>query len=246
MKSILLLSCTFLSFGMACENQNIPPDSEAVIRQQLTISDPSGLFWSDSEQKLFVVSDNTGHVYELNEDFEVVDKIKTDVADAEGMCIMDGNIVIANEALNTLDWYDTDGDPIFRLAPAYPESISSKNGIEGLCYRKETNAFHFVIEKKPRLMGTFKWATMQFEFKEIDFAEDFSGIEWDQKREAFWIVSDQSKKAFLYKENAGVLHTISLPEKGAEGVAYDVKKDRLFICYDDSETLEVYDLSKID
>lgn len=95
-------------------------------------------------------------------------------------------------------------------------------------------------------MGTFKWATMQFEFKEIDFAEDLSGIEWDHKREAFWIVSDQSKKAFLYKENAGVLHTISLPEKGAEGVAYDVKKDRLFICYDDSETLEVYDLSKID
>lgn len=246
MRGLFFLVCLIFQMNSSCESKSIPPSSEATMREQVDVSEPSGLFWSARDEKLFVVSDNTGNVYELNGDFEIENKIKTNVSDAEGICIVEGKIVIANEALNTIEWHDMEGEPIFRLAPAYPESISSKNGIEGICYVKERKGFYFLIERKPRLIGFLNWPSMEINFNKVDFAEDLSGIGWDPKRNAFWIVSDQSKKAFLYSESKGVLHTILLPEKGAEGVAYDAKKDRLFICYDDSEILEVYDLSKID
>lgn len=246
MRRVFLVLCTMLQINSSCGNKNVPPSTEAMIRQAIEVSEPSGLYWSDREEKLFVVSDNTGHVYELNEAFEIEKRIQTEVSDAEGLCMAAGKIVIANEDLNTIEWHTQQGKPLFRMAPAYPQSISSKNGIEGICYVEHKEGFYFVIEKSPRLIGFLNWSTMEIQFQEVDFAEDLSGIDWDVKRDAFWIVSDQSQKAFLFSEQQGVQYTLDLPEKGAEGVAHDARKDRLFICYDNSEILEVYDLSQIE
>ena len=81
---------------------------------------------------------------------------------------------------------------------------------------------------------------------------DFSGLCYDQRRDYFWIISDQGKRWFLYDWNSNqVIQSakLSYQKKGkdreikkAEGVAIAPHTQRLYIVSDEEVKLYVFEI----
>jgi uncharacterized protein YjiK len=75
---------------------------------------------------------------------------------------------------------------------------------------------------------------------DIDFALDISDLDSDVRTGGLFILSDESKKLFVWNETAGLKAAYSLPHKKYEGVAYDPAKKTFALVNDARQTLDYF------
>jgi uncharacterized protein YjiK len=247
-KNIFVLIITiFVLVGCKLEDSvSTPEPSPGIISKigeyRTDVSEPSGLTLGANNSTLWTVSDNTNHVYQLSLNGTILKELFFEGNDLEGITFdkRDGTLWIAEEQLRQIVHIDTNGNELGRFTVTGLEG-SGNSGLEGICL--DTTFTTFVLnEKSPRL-----WAKLDNNYaaqtiKEITEVDDLSGIYFDRKRNAFWIVSDQSQLFFLWDEENGVTQKAELEYQKAEGVAVDTDREIVYIVSDATWKLYVYSL----
>lgn len=244
------------------------------------LTEPSGLVLSNGHDGIWTVSDDTEKVFKLDLEGQVVpsESFEISVAGLEGITLdptgeflltvrEESNEIIRMEIaegeitdqrrLADMAGYDT-------IAPFFVGGGANK-GLEGITWNTHTNTIFVVKEGEPGLLvevspdlQTIKGHKVLNEdngFRDTSLSSDeidFSGLCYDPTRSAFWIVSDQAKRVYLYDWAANqVVDSAPLgygndgnyeEVQKAEGVAVDPQANRLYVVSDEETRLYVFDV----
>lgn len=239
------------------------------------LTEPSGVALKHDGSALWVVSDNVGRIYELGLDGEISRSFDIEAKDLEGITAgPDDPIVFAvsesgdrvlkidirqkavveDKQLEDMEGYDRIRDVI--------AAGDADRGLEGITWNGDAGTLLCLREAEPGLLIEIA-ADLQSirghtnldedeDFLESDDEIDFSGIAYDPKRKACWIVSHQARRVFLYAlDDNRVLDSARLTfrkngeekkVKQVEGVAIDTRKGRLYTVCDDASDLYIHDI----
>lgn len=224
------------------------PKLELLATHSMAVPEPSGLLCHPHTGNLWTVSDNNGDLYEiLPKGGAVLQRLKTSVDDAEGLGYHPegGGFIVADEAHSALAYYSIEGDKEKVISLGDIAGLGSKHGLEGLCYVPNTHTYAALAEKYPGMLLQFSGEVQQIKTTHLDFAADYSGLTFDKRYNAFWILSDESATVTLYHPEKGTLAQYRLPAQKAEGIAINNQKNRLYIVYDNTAALQVFKLPQM-
>jgi uncharacterized protein YjiK len=243
------------------------------------LTEPSGLALSQERDALWTVSDDTKKVFKLSLEgkLERDQSFKIDEKGLEGITLdpTGTSLLVAKEESNEIL-----GISIASAKVASRHSLSdmagfneveqhfsggANKGLEGITLNQDTGTVFVLKEGEPGLLieiakdlGSILGArvldgTNGFIDDDVDGTEiDFSGIQYDDTRSLFWIVSDRARRLFLYDwDRNQVIQSAALGyerdgefreiEK-AEGVAVDPQSHRLYVVSDEEARLYVFDI----
>jgi uncharacterized protein YjiK len=208
----------------------------------LSFAEPSDLTINESGTVLWTVTNHPARVYQLDLNGNVVQTLHYAGADLEAIAYdrSDKTLWVVEERRREIIHLDLRGDVLSKT----PLDLAGEpnSGPEGICLDEKHRMF-LLNEKRPGLFVELN-ADLSIAAKQgLDFAKDYSGLAYDRKKACFWIVSDQSKKLYLWSKKKGVLGEYSLPFRKAEGVAVDEAANRIYIVSDSENKLYVYEMS---
>ena len=115
----------------------------------------------------------------------------------------------------------------------------ANSGLEGVCV-DSSGGVHAVSEKDPRLFLTLAADLSVRSRQELDFAKDLSGLDCNGGQGRLWVLSDQSRRLYLWGPEEGVVRTYPLPFDKAEGVAVDRAAGLAYIVSESEDRLYVF------
>jgi uncharacterized protein YjiK len=236
----LITAILLLTSLVACEDQDGLISSDEDIRVfSLSIPEPSDLCLSFSGNGLFTVSDQTGKVYEIGFDGQLIKTFDSfSGGDLEGICIDPAtkNIFVVNERTHVVSRLDEDG----RLIDQFTIPITTKkenDGIEGISLNDDI--FYFVNQKNPCVLIMYNRNTKQWsEQIPLNFSEDVNAICYDDTSNVLWIVSSHSRKLFRCTLDGKPLQVLDIDFiQQPEGVWIDHRQNCAWICSDSDSKL---------
>lgn len=237
MKFIAMLMCTFFILSSCSTEDSVTGDPlpELVLIQSynLDVAEPSDLTYDENSNSLWTVSDNNSKVYNLNFNGDIIEELSYIGDDLEGIVFdpLTNTLWLAEESHSQIVNIDLNGNELARHQLPIPQGTNS--GIEGICFNKEGN-LSLVKEKDPgKYLALSNNYSVIFE-QELDFAADYAAITFDHTRNAFWIVSDQNEKIYLWTPTSGVMQEFSLPCSKPEGICF-IPSLEIFYIVSDSE-----------
>jgi uncharacterized protein YjiK len=218
---------------------NIPDDSlELITSYQIDVVEPSGLTIDEVGSFLYVVSDNSGHIYKLSTEGVLIETYSYKGDDLEGVTTYKENkLLIAEERTKQIVEYDLSTGITSKHTINYENNFEN-NGIEGIAYKENDRSTFMLNEKNPgkliRLRSDF---TTIIEY-DLNFASDYSGIFYDSSINNLWILSDESNTLNRCTLQGVLIEEYPINIAQAEGVA--ITKDKIFIVSDAESRLYVY------
>ena len=210
---------------------------------QLSISSPSGLSLNYDGESLWTVSDKPGGgIYKISLTETTMESLPYSGVDLEGVVVsqQDSTLWIVEESLGKMIQLSSSGDELQRIS--IPGSTEGSGGLEGITFNPNTNHFYLLKEKDPGVLIILDSLYNLKNYIRVYFANDFSGIFYDQINNKLWIISDQDSKVFLCDLLGNVIKSFSVDVSKAEGIAVDIEKNRIYIVSDLEEKLYVYKL----
>jgi len=159
--------------------------------------------------------------------------------DMEGIAYdpSDATLWIVEEKRREVVHLDTDGEVLFRRK--LDLNGKSNSGLEGISL--DSNGTLYVLnEKSPGLFITLNDDLSIRNRHQLDFAEDFSALDYHRGQDDFWIISDKSQALYLWNPREGVAAIYPLPFGKAEGVAVDEAAGLIYIVSESGDRLYVY------
>ncbi|MCI0513045.1 SdiA-regulated domain-containing protein [candidate division KSB1 bacterium] len=223
-------------------NQAPPPKVtlKIVATYKLAIPEPSGIAFGENNAVLWIVSDQTGNLYQTTLTGKILRTLDLQANDLEGVSYnrITSELLVVEEYTTNVIRLDTLGNiqSQFQILNTHDNS-----GLEGICTNGAGQIF-VVKEKNPGL-----WLALNPDFsintrKELTFAADYADLVSDVLENRFWIISDQDQIIFLWDQNQGVLEKYEIPIANPEGIAYDAPRQLFYVVSDSEEKL--YVLSK--
>lgn len=238
----LFITLLFLS----CESDQAEPtvkDETSTLLTQLNkfdliVPEPSGLTLSQDKKSLYTISDETSKVYKLNLTGDVLDSFFVQADDLEGIAFnsIDNTLLLVDEQNNELIEVSTAAEEIRRVSLPLKEG----SGPEGICFDSQSKSILIVTEKENPYIYKFDYNLRLIDEFKLDFAKDYSGLDYAFDSQNLWIISDQSQKLYLYNFNLGQRDSFNLNYDKAEGIAYDFAAKIIYIVTDDTEELYLY------
>lgn len=211
----------------------------------LDLPEPSDLAVNETGTTLWVVSNDPDSIYQLDLAGHRVKTLKYAGHALEGIAYdrSDRTLWVAEENRREVVHLDLDGN----VLSTHPLDLRGEqnSGLEGICLGGAGGIF-LLNEKRPGLFIELDPGAAIATTDTLTFAGDYSGLAYDAPSEAFWIVSDQSRRLFLWSRTAGVLKEYALPFESAEGVAYDAATNLIYIVSDLGRTLYIYENVVVD
>jgi uncharacterized protein YjiK len=237
-RSWLSIVCLGFMTFIACDRD---PDPEIETHElvllnsfPLAVPEPSGLTL-DGFGGFWTVSDQTAQLYHLGSQGEVIDVLDCDGTDLEGIAFdsLNQELLVVDEAAFLLYRLGLDGTEILRINLSAVGGDPS-HGLEGLCV--DESRIWILKEKAPGLLIQLSAGGMILSNQELDFADDYSGIDRDPSGD-LWILSDESEM-LAHCDASGILQTAySLGFSKPEGLALDHARGRIWIVSDSQERL---------
>lgn len=230
-----LLSCQ--SSGLEPERVQLP--FTALDDHALRIDEPSGLSMAADGRSLWVVSGQSQFIYRLDLLGTVLDSLHYAGQDPEGIAFdaRDSTLWLVEERTREVIQLDLGGGELRRAALALEGEDNS--GLEGIAIDDDGHIF-VLNEKAPASIIRLTHKLVVEQTWLLDFAADVSGLAWDRRRQAFWIVSDQERSVYLWSPETGLMGWHDLDKKNTEGVAYDPDNDRLYVVRENKPRLYVF------
>ncbi len=203
----------------------------------LSIKSPSGLSLSYDKQSLWTVSDKPGgNIYNIGFNGQLIKSINYSGSDLEGVAGTGEESVVwvAEESLGKIIQVNGDGNI---LKSVELSGVSEGGGLEGITINPNNGHILLLKEKDP---GVLLELDDQFDvllYKRINFADDFSGMDYDAALDILWIISDQDKILVKYKIGTGVIEEYPFRINKAEGLTVLPNENILFIVSDDDKRL---------
>ena len=204
----------------------------------LEVRDPSGLAVDRAGAFLWTVGNHSQRIYRLSLDGEVQDRLDFEGDDLEGIAYdpSDATLWVVEEGQREVVHLDADGDVLARRELDLEGKANS--GLEGVCL-DSSGTVYVANEKDPRLFATLAPDLSIESHREVDFADDLSGLDCGGEGR-FWVLSDQSRRLYLWSPEEGVISSYRLPFDKAEGVAVDGTAGLAYIVSESEDRLYVY------
>ena len=237
----ILITTILISF---CKENEHPAENPIsyIGAYAISVPEPSGLDLTYEENGFWTVSDETSTVYKLDNEGNVVNTIKADGFDFEGITVIDETtIAIVLERSREIVILDTSGTELKRIKLNLEGELNS--GIEGITYNPKNGHYFVVNEKKPSLLLELD---DKFEILHIDtlkFSKDVSGIYYDEANNVLWILSDENQLIVKTDLNGNLIEKTNITIVQPEGITIDKEGKRLYIVSDNKETLYVFEIN---
>lgn len=237
----LLLFIIISTFHFGCTNKITSQASlKLVATIPLKISEPSGI--TAYNEHLYIVSDTNGNIYKTTLEGKIVDKIKTNYSDLEGIAIdpNSNKIAIINEAKRSLIYFNLKGE-FLNKHKIKGKQKESNSGLEGICFDTSKNLIYAINEKSPKKLLEL---TLKGDLKNnysLKFAKDISGICYDKHSDCLWVISDESQAIYKISKKGILQKKYKTGIVKGEGIV--IYKKRLYIVSDNLETLYVFKIS---
>ncbi len=162
--------------------------------------------------------------------------------DLEGITfdIRDTTLWIVEESLFQLVHIDTNGNLIDSIQIQF--SANGNSGFEGVTLNSTNNNFYILNEKDPGLLLEIDTNFNIINRISLNFADDYSGIFFDNNSDNYFIVSDESQTLYIWNKTVGVISELSIDEKKIEGVAFNSETHYIYFVSDSEEKLYIYEL----
>lgn len=237
--SLLLIRCK----KDETENNNSIPSLILISSYSLQVSEPSGLSLAFSENELYTVSDYTDSIYKISLTGEILKTLSYKGSNIEGITVnpADSTIWIIEENSGEVVKTDINGNEIERFL-VYVSQIVNK-GLEGITYNPVNSHFYLVSEQSPSWLIEWSPVTGIIDKYNLTFADDYSGIFYDNSDDVLWIVSDESQSLNKCTLTGKLLQTYTFLVKKAEGVVVDTNSNKIYIVCDEEGKLFVFNYS---
>ena len=236
--TLLVVQCDINDSTPSVKEENF----KLIHKYDINVLEPSGLTFNSDFSALWTVSDDRNHIYKLNLKGVVLNELNFTGNDLEGITYDNSNntLWVVEEQLREIINVNLDGNELARKKINI--SGSTNKGFEGICL-DTTGTVYLLNEKYPNL-----WIKLKSDFSvqqkiEINDVGDLSGITYDKKHKVFWIVSDESQLLFQWTPEKGIIKSFNLSITKAEGVAYNIELNRIYIVSDATNQLFVYQLN---
>ena len=211
------------------------------IAEEIPVPEPSGLDISFDEQGFWTVSDENSKVYLLDRWGNRVKSFKVTGEDLEGITVIDDStIAVVLERTNEIVVLDTEGNELKRVAVDLKSEYNS--GLEGITYDHHRKTYYLLNEKKPQLLIALDENFAELKRDTLTFAEDVSGIFYDDTDSTLWILSDESKRIFKTDLSGNPMEEYKINITQPEGIAFNRSRTKLFIVSDKTEKIYVFNL----
>jgi len=252
--TVFLLS--ILLFAACNKDEAIPDNTDDVQETKiynlkliesynLDIAEPSGLSWALNQTDFIVVDDHTNKAFVIDKKGNTLSEFPYKGDDTEGITIdkQNNSIWIAEEAKSKLIQLDANGNE----TNSYKIDINNtkKKGLEGLSYDSNNKTFYILNEAEPGLLIKWQIENGIISQKQLNFAQDYSGIFFDNADQKLWIVSDKTQKLFYCDNNANMIQDFDLDYEKAEGIVADIANERIYIVSDLEHKLYIYKITKL-
>jgi uncharacterized protein YjiK len=232
--------------NVSCEKNNssetnIPQKELQLLSEiELPFTEPSGLAFSETMQKMWVVSGGTQHIYMLDTAGNIEKELNYKGIDLEGIAfdVTDSTLWIIDEATKEIVHLDLDGNVLFRKEVSYFSTDPNK-GPEGMTVGKD-HTIYIVNERDPSILFELDSTYAIAQSYPLDFALDYSDISYNPITDTFWILSDESNAFFSWSKQQGVIYKYLLPNSKNEGIAFDRTRNIFYIVNDATAKLYFY------
>ncbi|MFZ1289797.1 MAG: SdiA-regulated domain-containing protein [Melioribacteraceae bacterium] len=247
MRNILIIvTAIFLvSITNFCNSKNnangISGKLKPISKTKINVPEPSGLYFEESTNSLWTVSDESSKVYNIDFSGNIINSFAINGFDLEGITfINDTTIAIILERTREVVFLNSSGKEISRFSLSLYGKPNS--GFEGIEFNPNNNHLYIVNEKVPCLLiETDLKGNIIFQIK-IEFAEDLSGLCYDKAQNELWIISDESKAIYKCKTDGTLIQKFAVEIKQIEGIAINFKESKLYIISDPEEKLYIFNL----
>ncbi|MCX6122877.1 MAG: SdiA-regulated domain-containing protein [Ignavibacteriales bacterium] len=217
------------------------PQKELQLLAEITLpfAEPSGIAFSETLQKMWVVSGGDQHVYMLDTAGKVERKLLYTGIDLEGIAfdVTDSTLWIVDEYTKEIVHLDLNGNVLFRKAESY--SSKSNKGPEGITIGKD-HIIYIINERDPSVLFELDSTYAIAQSYPLNFALDYSDVSYDQLTDTFWILSDETNAFFSWSKQHGVIIKYLLPNAKNEGIAFDRARNIFYIVNNDTAKLYFY------
>lgn len=234
----------FAPLVQSCQKTDDTPASTATLamisEHNLQILEPSGL--CDFFDGTFLsVSDSDGKIYNIDRTGAVLGIIDIQGKSLEGVAFdpSDSIIYTVDEFSGILSSYSLNGTII---SSWQIDESDKNNGLEGCSIDTENRIIYMLKEKSPGRLYSFNLETKIQTSFQLDFAEDYSGVFFDNVGQILWIVSDKSKTINKCDLKGDLIISYSTNIKKGEGVVVSTELDRIFVVSDSEEQMFVFEL----
>jgi len=244
LKFILLLSFLFVSLTCTKKNHDAPRTAEItlVATYPLDISDPSGLSFAPISDHLYTVSDNSGHIYLITMQGQIVESYDINGDDLEGIVYVEklNALFVVEERLrrvlktdlngNILDTFELNNIPVYGI----------NNGPEGISFNPNQNHFYIVNEKDPDRLYVYDIDFQPVADYRLRFASDYSSVFYEPIKDQLWILSDESQTLTQCDLTGKPQVSMKTNIPKGEGVVIDRTRGRIYIVCDQTRSLYVF------
>lgn len=231
-----------LFFLIACSPKvTSQSDLKLIKTVKLTISEPSGITVFNNH--LYIVSDENGTIYKATLDGKVLQKIKTNYSDLEGITYnpFSENLIVVDESKRNLIELDFKGNLIKKRSVKGTQK-NKNSGLEGVCFDTSKNKIYVLNEKSPKQLLELN---LKGEIKnkfELDFSKDVSGICYDENEDNLWVTSDESKAIYQISKKGKLLNKYKMSIEKIEGIVIYLNK--IYVVSDALNTLYIFEKPK--
>jgi len=211
---------------------------EYVASYKIKVKEPSGLAINHSGNVLYTVSDKTSKIYKLSMIGGVMETIDCEGNNLEGVSTFTSNkLLLAEEGAKTIIVFDMETGKGSNHKIKY-KNKDKNSGIEGVTFDSNSETIFIINEKKPGKLIRLRKDFSVLATYDLDFADDYSGIFYENSSNLLWILSDQDKTVNKCTLKGKLIESYKIDIKQAEGIV--VTNNYIYIVSDAEEKLYSY------
>jgi uncharacterized protein YjiK len=235
--AILISAVLYCNIGNGNDINFITPIKEI----QLSVPEPSDLYFDKSTNTLWTVGDETSKIYNIDLKGKVLDTKDVNGFDLEGITfINDTTLAVILERDRIVVLLNKNGNETKRFSiDLYGKP---NKGLEGISFNGSTNHLYIVNEKSPKVLLETDLEGNILKKVKINFAEDLSGVHYSTKNNLLWLISDESKSVYKCSAEGELISSYKVDIEQIEGIAVDDENLLLYLVSDPLEKLYIFSL----
>ena len=224
------------------ENMSIEVETslELVSSHDVDVDSPSGLSFGSDMLSLWTVSDKpNGRIYQMDLEGNRLDRLSYSGDDLEGVSFdsRDSSLWIIEEELREFLHIARDGDLIgSEIIPG----VSGGSGPEGIVLDLMHSRIFILKEKDPGALVTLDLESQTHTYQRINFAPDYSGLDYSPQSDKLWIVSHEASTVYQTSTSGTLITAYGIDMIQPEGLVFNEIDSVIYIIDDTTERLHKY------